>query len=95
VWVTGQALAALARRPFPIARVARVANARSAPAPAPVATATAAATVAPVAPKPRRAPRKRAGLGVATPRNAVSEAALEALARRAGATAALLTSVVL
>jgi len=66
VWVTGQALAALARRPFPLARVAR----RRAPraAATPVATATPAATPAPApAPAAPASPRARRAARAAEP----------------------------
>jgi len=64
VWVTAQALAALARRPFPLARVAR----RRAPraAATPVATATPAATPAP-APAAPASPRARRAARAAEP----------------------------
>jgi hypothetical protein len=63
VWVTGQALTAFAKRPFPIAPVARARRA-SAPAPAPVPTAAPAPT-ATEAPRPRPpAPQPR---GIAGP----------------------------
>ena len=59
VWVTAQALAALARKPFPLAPVPRAKRAAPtpapAPAPAPAATAAAPAPKRP-APKPRTAP---------------------------------------
>jgi hypothetical protein len=92
VWVTGQALTALAGKPFPLARVARVARiarparvvatvaATATPTPRPTATVTARPTPS-ATPQPRR--------------SAISEAAVEALARRAGITAGLLTTVIL
>jgi energy-coupling factor transport system substrate-specific component len=58
VWVTGQAVAALARKPLPLARVprrARPAVATPAPAPTPARTPAPAPTAAPK-PRPRPAP---------------------------------------
>jgi energy-coupling factor transport system substrate-specific component len=71
VWVTGQALMALARKPLPLAPVARRAvhraPRRAAPAPAPAATAAPAPTAAPAdvhrraaRPARRRAPATKA-----------------------------------
>jgi energy-coupling factor transport system substrate-specific component len=79
VWVTGQALMALARKPLPLTRVARAARpAAAAPAPAPAATATPAP--APRAPKPRAAGRATPAPARATPAPTPVPAATSALA---------------
>ncbi|MEA2296741.1 MAG: energy-coupling factor transport system substrate-specific component [Solirubrobacteraceae bacterium] len=88
VWVTGQALTALAGKPFPLARVARAAHAArpTAARPAPTARPAPRSTAAPT-PAPTTAPESR--------RSAISDAELEAAARRAGTAAGLLTPLVL
>jgi energy-coupling factor transport system substrate-specific component len=96
VWVTAQAVMALARKPLPLARVPRARRAAPAAAPAatatptPVATATpAAAPKAAAARRPTRAPR-RAGARRSPHRPEV--AAVAATAPAAGPTTALATS---
>ena len=56
VWVTAQALAALARKPFPLAPVPRAKRAAPAPTPAPTATPKAASTPA-LGPAVKAAPK--------------------------------------
>jgi energy-coupling factor transport system substrate-specific component len=96
VWVTAQALAALARKPFPLAPVPR---ARKAAPPAPTPTPTAAPTAPPAkpkrAPKPPTAPVPTAdSFGVATPELTVDSSAVQKTARVAGwLTAALFAPV--
>ncbi len=91
VWVTGQALTALARKPFPLARVprARRAGAPAAPAPAPTAAPEpdAAPERTPTPTKKRSAKRRngRSPTGVVEPQISLSAAGAGALARHAGA----------
>jgi hypothetical protein len=89
VWVTAQALTALAGRPFPLGRIPRAhpparpqAQARGRPAPAPTAAPTPAATPAPS----RRPKRHEAAPPVATavPRPSSGADRAAALARQAG-----------
>jgi energy-coupling factor transport system substrate-specific component len=100
VWVTGQAVMALARRPLPIAPVARARRAIAA-APAPTATPTPAAT--PVAtPTPRakrrlRANRRPVAAAAAPPAPVlalVAATASPARAYAAGAAAGMLAALV-
>jgi energy-coupling factor transport system substrate-specific component len=83
VWVTGQAIAALAGKPLPLARVPRRARV-SAPAPKPTATPTPAASPAPK-PAPRPRPKRAAPVVPA-----VSESDAAAGARTLGNLTALL-----
>jgi energy-coupling factor transport system substrate-specific component len=62
VWVTGQALAALARKPLPLARVPRAARA-AAPTPTPTATPAPEPTAAPK--RPRKAEQRPSRTGTA------------------------------
>jgi energy-coupling factor transport system substrate-specific component len=86
VWVTAQAVAALARKPFPLAPVPRARKAAVVATPAPTAAPTAApAAPRKAAPKPRKAPAKAAdSFGVATPKLRLSTAALQKTAWTAG-----------
>jgi hypothetical protein len=93
VWVTAQALAALARKPFPLAPVLRARKAAPAPKPAPTPAPAAPAKKQP-APKPRK-PRARSAdsFGVATPELAL-DPTLQKTARAAGwLTAALFAPI--
>jgi energy-coupling factor transport system substrate-specific component len=94
VWVTAQALLALERKPFPLARVprARAARASTAAAPAASAPAPAAAPAPARATATRAAKRRRARALAAAP--AGMPPALLARARLAGAATALVFAAV-
>jgi energy-coupling factor transport system substrate-specific component len=81
VWVTAQALAALARRPFPLPRVAR--ERRAAPVPEPVATATPTRTAG-------SEPARRARPERQEPRRATVGPEVARVARAAGVLTAVL-----
>ncbi len=89
VWVTGQALTALAGEPFPLERVPRTPRAVVPAAPAPAPTTAPEADAAPeAAPAPGRRKRSRRAVeavGAAEPEPSLAPAAAGALARRAGA----------
>ncbi|HVL97374.1 MAG TPA: prenyltransferase/squalene oxidase repeat-containing protein [Solirubrobacteraceae bacterium] len=90
VWVTGQALTALARKPFPLRPVARRARA-AAPAPAPTASPQPAATPTPAAtPAPRRRRRVQP-----PPPAAPDPAEVAAAAHRAGTLTGVAVGVLL
>jgi energy-coupling factor transport system substrate-specific component len=92
VWVTAQALTALAGKPFPLAPAPRARRPRAAPAPAPAPAATPAPAPAPSpAPEPadRRHPRVRANR-IKTAPAPPTAAPLLALAARAGFVAGVL-----
>jgi energy-coupling factor transport system substrate-specific component len=105
VWVTAQALAALARKPFPLAAVPRrrrAATTAARPAPTPATTATPAGTPVPAPPPARKrlsgtrhappAPAPRGELGPPTPAALTPE--MQARARALGyLTAALLAPI--
>jgi hypothetical protein len=70
VWVTAQALMALARKPLPLAPVPRASKPKAAPAPAPAPAATPAPSAAPAktaAPARTAKPEQAGELGVAVP----------------------------
>jgi energy-coupling factor transport system substrate-specific component len=86
VWVTAQALAALARRPFPLARVARAGASR--------AQRDTEARRAAAARHERARQRRRSARRAAAAREASVERLLVVRARAAGAVLAELTSIV-
>ena len=99
VWVTSQALAAFARKPFPLSRIARRSRASGSPAPRPTPSATATATPAATAEAPDPAPspepaetRTKGRAAAVAPVRAVpaAPAAVGAWARVAGVVAAVL-----
>ena len=97
VWVTGQALTALARKPFPLAAVPRAHRAAAQAAPAePVRTVTPAPTAAPPAatPAPTVTPAPAPVVSRAT-RRAAQRRALMAAARQAGVAAGAIAAVLL
>ena len=85
VWVTGQALTAFARKPFPLRPLARAARPAAAPAPAPTPTARPTATATP-------RPARRAAQ---SPPVDLRPVLLAAQARQAGALLAVATAVLL
>jgi len=96
VWVTGQALTALARKPFPFAAAARRARSRPARRAAPAPRPRAAATATPAARRARtrsrtraRADRRRTARPPATAPRALSPRTAARLAREAGTAVAV------
>jgi energy-coupling factor transport system substrate-specific component len=96
VWVTAQAVAALARKPFPLAPVPRATTsekpAAAAATPAPTATAAPRKTTPPKAPEPTATPAPPGDLGPPTP--AELAPAVQSSARAAGYLAGLLMAPV-